>query len=123
LAALKAKWDAQNPGTSWWALHRTYIITSAIYLNNSLDESINLIEQILPNAIGADKKAAVMAVMGKIFDYIVVQAFPFWLVPFAPTIKDVIINVLIGSLIDFIVAKYNAGSWTVAANGQTPTQP
>ena len=58
---------------------------------------------------GADKKLAVMAVLSKIFDYIVVQAFPVWMTPFAAIIKEMIVGVVISQLVEFIVSKYKNG--------------
>lgn len=123
LADLKARWDQENPGNrSWFAITRTYLITGTRFLLGCLDELINFVENMIPE--GTDKKAAVLTVVGRMFDYIVTQAFPFWLRPFAGTIKEIVVNVIISQMIDFIVAKYNAGFWEAqqqqeADNGET----
>jgi hypothetical protein len=116
LADLKARWDQENPvNTSWLGIGRSYILQCTTYLIGVIDELVQFVEELIP--AGEDKKAAVMALVGKLFDYIVVQAFPFWLKPFAGTIKGVIVNVIISNLIDFIVGKYNAGAWKMETNG------
>lgn len=117
LSDLKTRWAQNAPATSWWTLPHKYINIASGYIIGVLDELILFVEGIIPE--GSDKKAAVLAVVGKLFDYIVVQAFPFWLKPFAPVIKKIVIDITIGNLIDFFVAKYNAGFWKQEANGET----
>lgn len=112
LVDLKTRWDQENPGNrSWWKITNTYLITATVFIINILDELIVFVEGIIP--AGDDKKAAVTAIVSKLFDYIVVQAFPIWLKPFAPIIKDIIVNIIVGKLIDYIVEKYNAGFWNM----------
>lgn len=107
---LKARWDQENPASkSWWRVPRSQILEATRFIINSLDELINFVEPIIPS--GSDKKAAVVAVVGNIFDYIVLNAFPLWLKPFSAMIKTIVIDVIINAMIDFIVAKYNAGFW------------
>ena len=94
---------------------------STIFMMEVIDESILLAEKIIPT--GTDKKAAVMTIASRLFDYIVIQAFPIWLQPFSGQIKSFVINILVSYLIDFIVAKYNAGFWNAkqeaTTNGET----
>jgi hypothetical protein len=119
LSDLKVRWTQNAPSTSWWSLPHTYIHAASQFLISVLDELILFVEGIIPE--GTDKKAAVMAMIDKLFDYIVVQAFPFWLRPFAPAIKKIVIDIAISHLIDYIVEKYNAGFWKMPkqeANGE-----
>ena len=110
LSDLKIRWDQENPGNhSWWKISKTYLVSSTMFLINVADEIIVFVEGIIP--AGEDKKAATLAIIGKLFDYIVLQVFPFWIKPFAPIIKDIIVNIIVGNLIDYIVTKYNAGFW------------
>lgn len=107
---LKARWDQENPQIkSWWRVPRNHILIATKFIIDCLDELINFVEPII--TAGADKKLAVMIVTGKIFDYIVVNSFPLWLKPFVPTIRMIVVNVIVDSMIDFIVAKYKAGFW------------
>lgn len=120
LVDLKSRWDQENTKRSWWRVTRTYLVRSTIFLIDSVDELVQFVEDIIPD--GSDKKTAVLTLLSKMFDYIVVNAFPFWLRPAAPTIKAIVIDVVISHLIDFIVGKYNAGYWKKEQNGQEATE-
>lgn len=107
---LKNRWDQEyqvNP--SWFRISKTYIAASTIFIIQHLDECILLVENLIPS--GTDKKAAVMTITSNLFRYIVLNAFPIWLKPFSPLIEKIVINIIVNSLIDFIVEKYNAGYW------------
>ena len=115
LDTLKKKWDDQYPDKkSWLSLHKTYVLNSTIFLISVLDDLIVFVQSSIPR--GADKKLAVMAVLSKIFDYIVVQAFPVWMTPFAAIIKEMIVGVVISQLVEFIVSKYKNGEWKTNSN-------
>lgn len=116
LVDLKSRWDQETESKSWWKITRTYLVKSTIFLIDSIDELVLFVENIIPE--GSDKKLAVLTLLGKMFDYIVVNAFPFWLRPLAPTIKTIVIDIIISHLIDFIVGKYNAGFWQKGTNEQ-----
>lgn len=75
----------------------------------ALDKFINLAEVLISN--GPDKKTAVLSSMDKTYDYIVKEALPIWLKPFASSIKYYILYVLVSATIDWIVVKYKEGSW------------
>lgn len=120
LGDLKSRWDQENPGNqSYFKLSNYYLISSTKFLVECLDELIIFVEDVIPN--GSDKKQAVLTIASRMFDYIVVQAFPFWLKPFTSIIKEVIVNVIVSNLIDYIVNKYNSGYWQMkqeATNGE-----
>lgn len=121
LTDLKSRWDQQNPGNgSWWRVTKTYLLSATQFIIGVLDELVIFVEGIIPD--GQDKKAAVMAIISKLFDYIVIQAFPVWLKPFSPMIKSVI-EIIVGTLIDYIVAKYNAGFWNPGSKPEPETVP
>jgi hypothetical protein len=114
LENLKKSWDRKNPTkSSWMSINRTQLINCTIFLITALDDLIVYVQGVIPK--GSDTKTAVMAVLSSSFDYIAVQAFPIFLKPFAPTIKQIIIGVIISQLIDFIVSKYKEGSWKMEA--------
>jgi hypothetical protein len=107
---LKARWDQENPNPkAWFKLPKSQILAATKFIINCLDELINFVETVIPS--GSDKKLAVLAVTAKIFDYIVANAFPLWMKPFASTIRMIVINIVVDYMIDFIVDKYNAGFW------------
>lgn len=109
---LKSRWDQDNSQKkSYWKVNFEIIIKGCQFILAATDELILFVNQsILANS---DKKAAVMSVSGNLFDYIITQSFPFWLKPFAPTIKSIIINIVVSNMIDFIVSKYKAGFWNL----------
>lgn len=119
LASAKAKWDIENAGKkSWFKISQRYLLVTTKFLVDCLDELINLVETMIPS--GPDKKAAVLAVIAKLFDYISQQTFPLWLKPFSNTIKQIVVYVVVSQMIEYIVAKYNAGYWNMqgVANGK-----
>jgi len=63
---------------------------------------------------GPDKKATVLDAVSRLYDYTVREAMPIWMRPFAAPIKNYIVYVLVSSAIDWIVAKYQSGSWKPA---------
>jgi hypothetical protein len=108
---LKTRWD--NEGVTekgWLFLTSTRLVKGTAFIINCLDELVQFVEEFIPN--GKDKKAAVMSVLEKLFDYIIYEAFPIWLKPFSPAIKKIALEI-IGITIDFIVDKYNAGIWNM----------
>lgn len=108
---LKARWDSEGVTEKGWLfMARTRLVKGTAFIINCLDELIQFVEDLIPE--GSDKKAAVMSVLEKLFDHVVYEAFPIWLKPFAPAIKKIVIDVIIGVAIDFIVGKYNAGIWS-----------
>jgi hypothetical protein len=83
------------------------------FLSKCLDDLIvYLVEHQIP---GQDKKATVINAFSKIYDVVVVGSLPIFLRPFNSTIKNFVINVLLSHFIDFIVEKYNSGSWSPKA--------
>lgn len=118
---LKTRWNQENPGNkSWWRVSQLYLIKATSFILSILDELILFVEPLIPE--GSDKKVAVIAMTSKLFDYIVTQAFPIWLKPFSKTIKEIIINVIVSHLVDFIVAKYNSGYWQTEQEAKNGTE-
>jgi hypothetical protein len=110
LEQTKKIWDEENPvSKSWFRMSKTYLVKSTIFLIGITDSLIHYVEEIIPQ--GPDKKAAVLMVIAKVFDHISTAAFPIWLKPFAPMIREVVISIIITNLVDFIVAKYRKGLW------------
>lgn len=114
LASLKKDWDELHPEKkSWFSVRKTYIVDSTIFLISVLDSLIIFVQDRIQS--GPDKKIAVMSVVSNVFDYIVIQAFPAWLRPFAPVVKEVVVGVIINQLVEFIVLKYKQGAWKMEA--------
>jgi hypothetical protein len=112
LSLLKSKWDALCPQKkSWFSLKDSHILDSVVFIIEALDNLILFVQNNISE--GSDKKAIVMMFTSKLFDYIVIESFPVCLKPFAPTIKKIVIDIIISELIEFMVQKYKEGSWTV----------
>jgi hypothetical protein len=110
LSLLKSKWDALYPNKkSWFSVKDNRILDCTIFLISTLDNLILFVQDHVER--GSDKKIIVMSVVSKVFDYIVTKSFPVWLQPFVPTIKQIVISIVISQLIEFIVKKYKDGSW------------
>ena len=110
ISDLQKRWDQENvEKKSWWKLNTKYLISSTLFLINALDEIIVFVEGLIPDR--QQKKETTLKIVSKLFDYVVAAAFPLWLSPFSCIIKKIIIDVIIDSLINYIVSKYNNGSW------------
>jgi len=114
------QWQAEHPSTGGIRIKFRGIVD--IYpeifqfLLNAVDVFIVLIEKEMPQLAGADKKATVLNAAGFLYDALIANSLPIWLRPFNGQIKALLIDVVLSAIIDFIVSKYNVGSWVV-----TPT--
>lgn len=110
LGDAKKQWDAQNPNAkSWLGFNKGMLIKATSFMLAMTDDLIQFVETMIE--AGPEKKAAVLLIMAQLFDYVFKAAIPIWLKPFTPIIKQIVVNIIIGNLIEFIVAKYKAGYW------------
>lgn len=93
----------------WFFNYKGTLSDVTKFLIKCLDELINSIDELVES--GADKKVTVLAATAAIYDFIIKEAMPFWMKPFAEPIKKFILNIIISNSIDFIVEKYRNGSW------------
>lgn len=113
---LKTRWDAEGvTETGWFFIAKRRLVKGTAFIIHCIDELIQFVEDLIPE--GKDKKAAVMSVLEKLYDYVITPAFPIFLKPFAPAIKKIVLDIIISVAIDFFVGKYNAGFWNGAKNG------
>lgn len=115
LNSLKEQWDQLHPKKS---IKKTYILDSAIFLLSVIDDLIVFVQKHIEK--GPDKKVVVMSMSSEVFDHIVINAFPLWLRPLAPVIKEIIVGVILDQMIEFIVSKYKEGSWVAADKKDVP---
>jgi hypothetical protein len=109
--SMKALWDQTKQKSEWWKPWKQVNFTPITdFLIKCLDDLIAYVDT-MTFASGADKKATVLAAVGRIYDYIVREALPIWMVPFAGTVRAYILYVLISTAIDWIVEKYRNGDW------------
>lgn len=118
LVALADQWDAQISEVQFkwyywlmpWKWGRTvslFVVTD--FLLKSLDVLINLVDEHVD--LGPDKKATVLSAIERLYDYVIREAMPIFLRPFAGVVKNYIIYTVISVAIDWIVDKYRNGSW------------
>jgi hypothetical protein len=115
LKDLKAKWDAIAPTGSTWFSNK-YLGMALQFLIEAIDESIQFVESLIEK--GNDKKAAVLAILDNLYDHIAVNALPIYLKPFSGLLKQ-LMDLAVGALVDYIVSKYNSGSWLLEKNAKT----
>jgi len=114
----KGQWATENPtSSSWVQINKTNLVNVTVFLLNKTDDLIQYVETFI--SYGPDKKAAALLILAKLFDSIAGSAFPIWIKPFVPTIKQILINIVLGNLIDFIVSKYKGGFWKMEQNDAT----
>jgi len=106
LSLLKFKWDCLYPNPK---LDKSRILDCTAFIISALDGLIVFVQDNIPK--GSDRKLAVMAVVTEVFNYIIVNNAPLWLKPFIPLIREVMVNLVISQLIEFIVNKYKEGIW------------
>jgi hypothetical protein len=108
--AMQKQWDETKPSVPWWKFWKRISFTPVTnYLIQILDDLVAyLIEHNIP---GEDKKATVLDAIGKVYDYIVAAAMPFWLKPFSGMIRRFILETVLSASIDWIVEKYKNGDW------------
>lgn len=107
---MSAEWDKNKEEIPWWAFWRRISFTRVTnFLLSVLDDLIAYVDDVIDN--GPDKKATVLNAIERLYDYIVVQALPIWMKPFAGSIKSYVINEVVSPAIDWIVDKYRNGEW------------
>jgi len=114
---LKTKWDAEVPQADipWWKFweNHTTCHKVTLFLLNCMDLLILEVDKLA--LMGKEKKAVVLSVINGLYDYIIQGVIPIWAKPFAPTIKNYIVNVIISDAIDFTVSKYHSAVWPSAS--------
>lgn len=116
LTDLKTRWDAEGvTDKGWFFTAKRRLVKGAAFIIHCIDELIQFVEDLIPE--GKDKKAAVMSVLDKLYDYVIAPAFPIFFKPFAPAIKKIVLDIIISVAIDFFIGKYNAGFWNGEKNG------
>lgn len=109
ILGFKRLWDGQRTTKSFW---RPSVDLSKVtnFILFAMDGFVGAVSEAVMT--GPDKKATVLAAVDRLYDYVVREALPIWLVPFAGPIKAYIIGVLVSNAIDWVVLKYKSGSWS-----------
>lgn len=98
-------WDKSKEKKSIWGRFDSSRVTN--FLMRALDDFIVAVDS--SEILGKDKKATVLLAVDRLYDYVVREALPIWLVPFSGVVKQYIVYVLISNAIDWIVSKYRDG--------------
>ena len=114
IVALADQWDAQQAEKEkprWWEFWKRAVTLTEVtkFLLGSIDDLINMVQGLIDE--GADKKATVLKYIDKLYEYVVREAMPIWLRPFAGPVKKYILYSIISPAIDWIVKKYQDGQW------------
>lgn len=99
---LMKQWDALT------AKSKAGFLVLVRFLMDGLDQLMKQAERVI--ASGPDKKEAVVNGIKKIYRYVTAKTLPLWLKPFRGTIESHLL-VFVSFLIDWMVSKYNEGSW------------
>lgn len=111
IESMKKLWDTTKQKSEWYKPWQKVNFTPITdFLLKCLDDLIAYVDTLM-FASGADKKATVLNAIGNIYDHIVREAFPLWMMPFSGVIRTYIISILISTAIDWIVEKYRKGDW------------
>jgi hypothetical protein len=79
------------------------------FILNCVDDSITQAQNLPID--GASKKAVVISIIYAIYNAVISKNLPVYLKPFDSIIKIIVIQFLISNIIDFLVHKYNEGTW------------
>lgn len=104
------KWNETKETVAWYKVwYRVSLNRVTTFLMAALDDLIGYVDDVVEK--NADKKATVLAAIEKLYDYVIAEAMPIWMKPFAGSIKSYIISTLISNAIDWMVDKYRNGAW------------
>lgn len=116
--ALTKEWDkirGNIPAWQFWKKSYAGMHKATQFLLQSVDGLVMLVDDMIE--LGPDKKATVLHALNVLYEYVVREAVPIYLRPFAGRIKDYVIYTLASSAIDWMVGKYREGAWR---SGSTP---
>lgn len=98
---LKFEWSLKEKAKNDNNLNSESISNVAPFLCLAIDKLIKLANEF--NVSGVIKRGIVLEAVSELYDSLVNPLIPFYLKPFSGKIKRLIVNVVIGSLIDFLV--------------------
>jgi hypothetical protein len=101
-------WD-QNKEKKGFLFKRPNLHKVTNFLLMVLDDFVVTVSTVIIS--GPDKKATVLNAVDRLYEYTVKEAMPIWMRPLAAPIKHYIVYVLVSSAIDWMVVKYQSGSW------------
>jgi hypothetical protein len=121
LASLIGEWNekVKSNSKSWLDKIRLNYKSNLSLATKFLIYSIDELVYVASNTIltGPDKKATVLDALDRVYAYVVAEALPIWLKPFAKQIEYYVIYTLASIVIDWMVQKYKEGSWNQKTGG------
>jgi len=97
---LKLEWSLKEKAKNNNNLNSESISNVAPFLFLAIDKLIKLANEF--NVSGVIKRGIVLEAVSELYDSLVNPLIPFYLKPFSGKIKRLIVNVVIGSLIDLL---------------------
>lgn len=114
LNTLVTQWEAEYQGKSkwlWFFKAKVGLAKCARFVASATDGFVVLAERIGDVGSGVAKKTVVTNALDRLYTRVVQPNLPLWLKPVGWLIRLVVIRLIIGTLIDFCVHKYNQGHW------------
>lgn len=104
IESLKQRWlDLQKVKTGWFSTTVSRFSLAIPFFLKAIDELMKFVAKFQMEGVG--KKAIVMEALGELYTFIIQPLLPIWLKPFGSSIRELILDVLVSSFIDFLVAR------------------
>jgi len=106
----------EQEGREWWEFwkvdeaRKRELLVIGRYLLEGLDDFVRIAHSQGGNTMGL--KATILASVSSLYDTVITSAkMPWWVKPFGKSVKTLVINVVASLLIDFIIRRYETGSF------------
>jgi hypothetical protein len=94
---------------TWFKISVNYVVLSSEFLLGITDILVNHFQSFdLP---GLSKKEKCIEILSELFDFVSKNTIPTVYKPLSPILKTIIVNCILSTVINFIVKKYQKGSW------------
>jgi len=101
---IKLRWaNRKDVKTGWFSNTASKFSEAVPFFMKVIDELMKFMDNY--DMPGLSKKALVMESLNELYDYIVGPLLPLWLKPFGSNIKSLVLDVLVSTFIDFLVAR------------------
>jgi hypothetical protein len=118
LNTLITQWETEYQSKSkwlWFFRAKVRLAKCARFIASATDGFVVLAERVADAGGGTVKKNLVTNALDRLYTKVVQPNLPLWLKPVGWLIRLVVIRLILGTLIDFCVHKYNAGHWNPEA--------
>jgi hypothetical protein len=114
LNTLVTQWETEYQSKSkwlWFFKAKVGLAKCARFVAGATDGFIVLAERVGEAGSGRAKKTLVTNALDRLYTKVVQPNLPLWLKPVGWLIRLVVIRLILSTLIDFCVSKYNQGDW------------